>query len=757
MNRLILLIGVVLPYWLYAQLPPVGAWRDHLPYSSATQVVQSASGLFCATPYSLFSYNPTTGDLNTLSRAKGLSETGISTIAYDEPTQTLAIAYTNSNVDFIKGSQVYNNNDIKRKNSSGDKTIYRLFFYRDKLYCCTGFGIVVMDPQRNQTLDTYFPGNTVVTGLATDGTLWYVATPEGLKQAPVTSNALNNPQTWQPVGGIGLNTSGCRDIWFADNRLYLLKSDSVLVRQNNNWLPFYSSNRNISRIRIANGNLYVCENQPNTDGRITELKPDGSVLQTISLPDQLKKPNDIIFKDGQYYIADLFGGLRRLANGQLTTIAPNAPFEKSDGAMIFHKNVLYACAGSVNEAWQYQFNPNGFYTFSDGQWRSTSRFFTPALPDTVYDLIAVAAHPTNNDLFLGSYGGGLLRLSNNTITVLKQNSGLQPAVGDPGSYRVAGLVFDAANTLWISNYGAPAPLVVQKNNQEWQSFSPPFLLTENALSQILIDEADQKWIVSPKGNGLICFNHGSSISNTTDDRWRLLRSGRGNGNLPDNTVHCIAKDKNGFLWIGTSRGAAVLTCPETALMADCEATQPVVRQGSFAGALLAGEIVTAIAVDGANRKWMGTRNGVWLISADGDRVITHFTTDNSPLLDNVIRQIAIDPQTGEVFFATFNGTCSFRGTATEGGDRNTDVLVFPNPVPPGYTGLIAIRGLVNNAVVKIIDPNGRLAYQTRALGGQATWNGRTYKGVAVSSGTYLVVVANADNTEKTIAKIFIVR
>ena len=162
-----------------------------------------------------------------------------------------------------------------------------------------------------------------------------------------------------------------------------------------------------------------------------------------------------------------------------------------------------------------------------------------------------------------------------------------------------------------------------------------------------------------------------------------------------------------------------------------------------------------MAIDGANRKWIGTKNGVWLISPNGDKIIYRFTEENSPLLSNDIKQIAVDPTTGEVFMATFNGICSFRSSATEGGSFNDKILVFPNPVPPGYNGMIAIRGLVDNALVKITELNGKLVYQTRALGGQAVWDSRNYKGDKIASGIYLVIVRDDTGTEKIVTKIVI--
>jgi hypothetical protein len=179
----------------------------------------------------------------------------------------------------------------------------------------------------------------------------------------------------------------------------------------------------------------------------------------------------------------------------------------------------------------------------------------------------------------------------------------------------------------------------------------------------------------------------------------------------------------------------------------------VVAQGNFAGYLFAGQSVRDITVDGADRKWIATRDGAWLISADGQSVIRHFTEDNSLLLSSDVKKITVDGNTGEVFFATSKGICSYRGDATRGDDSNHRLVIFPNPVPPGYTGQIAIRGLVNNAIVKITGLSGRLVFQTRALGGQAVWDGKDYMGRSISSGVYLVLANTEDKSNPASGKI----
>ena len=259
----------------------------------------------------------------------------------------------------------------------------------------------------------------------------------------------------------------------------------------------------------------------------------------------------------------------------------------------------------------------------------------------------------------------------------------------------------------------------------------------------MIDDNNYKWIVSPKANGLICYDHGASIESQSDDRWKLLKAGAGNGNLPTNEVLSIAKDKNGYIWIGTSDGIAVIQCASELFSAfGCEAVLPIVQQGNFANYLFKGEEVQDIAVDAADRKWIATKNGVWLTSPAGDKIIYHFDETNSPLLSSEVKKIAIDGRTGEVYFATFKGICSFMSTATEANENNMGLLIFPNPVPPGFNGTIAVRGVRENAIVKITELDGRLVYQTRALGGQAIWDGKDYRGRKISSGVYLVLVSD---------------
>jgi hypothetical protein len=743
------------------KLQPIGQWREHLPYQSTIQVVATSTKIFAATPYNVFSVDDE-GSINRLTKVTGLNDVGVSAIAWDDATGQLVIGYTNSNIDVVKDRTVRNISDIKRSNIAGDKTVYYIYCNSGKAFLCTGIGIIVLDLTRYDVADTWGIGSNgsqvKVTGFATDANFLYAATAEGLKRAPRNSANLSDYRNWQLISGSnGISNGAVVSAMPIDTQIVVQKNDSVFISSGNSWQLLYADlNWPIVSINSAGGKILVCQRTSAGDSRVLVLNAMGTIEKIISQPGVVSFPKWATIKGSAIWIADFFGGLSKFS-GSAERYIPTGPLGTATGEMVVNKNKLFVAAGSVNDAWNYQYNRNGLYVFSGDEWTNINRTNTPAL-DSILDLVTIAIDPADESVWGGSFGGGLVNIATNGSTkIFKQNSTLQPAIGDPTSYRVSGLAFDQQGNLWISNYGAGQNLHVRKRDGSFKAFSIPFFHSENAVSQIVVDDVNQLWIASPKGNGVFVYNPGPNIDVTNDDRWKFFRLGAGAGNLPSNEVFSIAKDKNGFIWIGTGRGVGVVQCAEQVFDAQgCEAILPVVQQDRFAGYLLQDEEVRTIAVDGANRKWIGTKNGVWLLSAEGDKVIYRFTEDNSPLLSNDVKRIAIDPSTGEVFISTFKGICSFRSTATDGLKYNAEVLVFPNPVPPNYSGTIAIRGVANNSIVKIAEMNGRLVFETRALGGQAVWNGRNYKGEKIASGVYLVLVKDEGSSERLVTKIVIV-
>jgi hypothetical protein len=326
-----------------------------------------------------------------------------------------------------------------------------------------------------------------------------------------------------------------------------------------------------------------------------------------------------------------------------------------------------------------------------------------------------------------------------------------------GSIATVGTGFDSKGGLWVLCSGAEKLLAQKKNDDSWASYSLGGSASSVDCSKLFVDSYDQKWVI---------FRHTNSNPNyiavydetmPPNEGTRLLRGETGNGNIPGTQVFGIAQDLDGEVWIGTDEGIAIFYSPSTILTSsDYDAVRPLVNFDGYVQYLLETEVVTAIAVDGDNRKWIGTdRSGVFLLSPDGTEQIYHFTEENSPLFSNQVIDIVINAD-GEVFIGTANGIIAYKGTASAPSESYSDVYAYPNPVKDGYDGWIAVKGLMQDSDIKITDINGTLIYSTRSEGGQAVWNGKNFDGKKARPGVYLVFASISDGSETVVTKILII-
>ncbi|MFY7840356.1 MAG: two-component regulator propeller domain-containing protein [Lacibacter sp.] len=764
MKVLFLFAFILVAVQTIAQLQPIGRWREHMDYRSGKRVALSANSVYTATEFGAYMVSRNEGEITRLSKVSGFSDVGIRTLNYSVTDEKLLIAYKNSNIDILYRNDIINIPDILRSTVTGDKAINNISFYNSKAYLSTGLGVVVIDLLKYEVSNTFLIGNSggnvQVNGFAADANRFYAATEEGLKIANQSTVNLNDYRNWTNISGTnGLPAGAVKQVFVINNTIAVQYFNTIYGLNGSSWQALYTDAWRWESVNVSDGSFLLCEERFGwNERRVLVINNSGTITATVQNNNELRYPFHAVKSGSEIWVADYEKGLVKAEAAVYERYNINSPYGALDGELYFHKNKLYVAGGSVNAAWNYQYNGTGFFTYDGNEWKDYNRFTLPWM-DTVLDVISITVDPRDETIYAGSFGGGLVEMkSTNSFKIYKQNSPLNVAVGDPNNYRVGGMAFDNNNNLWISNFAGSNNFLVKKADGNWRNFRVPFLVQDNMVGGILIDDADQKWIQVPQGNGLFCFNHGASIDNTGDDRWKWFQTGRGSGNLPSNMVNCMAKDKDGFIWIGTDKGIAVIQCPGDVFTSNgCEAFQPVVQQDNFAGLLFENEDVRAIAVDAANHKWIGTLNGVWLISADGEKVLNRFTAENSPLLSNGIIRIAIDHATGEVYFSTFNGICSYRGSATEARENPDKVIVFPSPVPAGYGGTIGIRGLPENAIVKIVELNGRLVYQTRSLGGQAVWNGRDYRNQRVASGVYLVLAKDEFGAEKQVGKIVFIK
>ena len=452
-------------------------------------------------------------------------------------------------------------------------------------------------------------------------------------------------------------------------------------------------------------------------------------------------------------------------DNDILPITPDGPQSSNTSDLKISNGQLWTSHGPTSNRFN-RFITDGASTFHDNDWttyNSATSSNSVANLDTVFDWITLAIDPSkSNHVYIGTMGKGLLEFEDGTLTAIynQYNSVLDNRQDDPNFkwVGVQGLAFDEKRNLWMSNSYTNNALHCKRANGTWVTYNFSGTLTNNLLGEVIIDQGGQKWI-NVNGTGLLVFDDNGTIENKGDDQVKKLTNVEGNGNLPTLDVRSFVVDREGEVWIGTTEGVAVFYSPGSIFNGgNFDAQRVLIQQDGSNQYLLETEIVTAIAIDGGNRKWFGTENGgVFLMSDDGTEQILNFNTSNSPILSNNIVRIAVDDATGEVFFATDKGLISYKGTATGGSDEFEDpVYVYPNPIESSYNGLIAIKGLVRDANVKIADVSGNLIFETQAEGGQAVWNGRNFSGEKASTGIYMVFITDADGEQTHVTKLMIV-
>lgn len=738
----------------------LGTWTSHLPYNKAFDLAVAGEKIFCSTQGGLFYYNKADNSINKFSKEDGLSDSEISTLAWSAEHQSLVIAYKNANIDIVEGNNIINLPDIKRKQVLGDKNIYHIDLEGDLAYLSCGFGIVVLDIERKEIRETYLigpeGGQLKINSTCIFNDEFYAASDEGLFYADLNSPNLADFNNWEKHPRFNQETQSIPSMISGSEGIYMIVDDSdydfdSLYRYiGTTWelYPWFQQ-ENLRSLDLNKGRLTIC-----SQFHVDVFDSEGENIKHIYTGRPLSAEYD---EEDIMWVADEISGLIKNPNTfETIPLNPNGPPGITTIDLEFESGLLLGAAGGTTPSLANLYLPGEIYIYRNKEW-SGIRI------DTLRDLINLEIDPNDTShYFAGSWGYGLLEFRNGELVnhFTNQNSSLQTIIPGDYYYRLGGIVYDNHGNLWISNSAVSEPLSVFTRDRKWYSFPINEINTLN-LGEIIITQSGYKWIILPSGNGLFVYDDNGTIENADDDEMKKFSVLDRNNKIITNEIYSIAEDRKGNIWLGTNEGILVYYSPSRVFSGDNFYAQKIIiprNDGSGLGdPLLGTESVNAIEVDGANRKWLGTRNGgVFLVSEDGLEEVHAFNTDNSPLLSNTITDIAINDETGEVYFATSNGIISFISDATEPDDIFRDVYVYPNPVREDYEGSIVVSGLVEDTYVKITDINGNLVYETRSLGGQAVWNGKNLRDERVATGVYLVFCTTEDGLKTHITKLLFI-
>jgi hypothetical protein len=759
-----------------AQSAAFGDWQLHLPAQQPLVLADVGDRLYVADNSSFYFYDRTSNSTQQLSRRDGLSDVGVQALAYDSASAQLVVAYRNGNIDILgKSGSVRNVTDLLRKDVQTAKTVNRIQIYNGVAYLSTTLGVLVLDLARLEVRDTYAaigPGGAAINAYATvvlHDTI-FAATSRGLLRGRLNAaNNLLDYRSWTtevPVpskpGQVFVAAAAYRGHLYVASEFqgveYLVGAGASRA-----WRNMVGSYGGASpRLRPSAVGIFIAFRDADLrrfnalTGQITTVLPAAA---TGEIYDVVREA------DGTYFVASASKSLLRFGPGITSNpevIRPNAPATASAFSVLADaktNTVDIFTGGYSGDGGLQQGQRLGFYEYQNGQWTNynPTNFSATDFPDLL-DLSHGTRTP-DGTLYIGSYGNGLLEWKG--PGQYKQytfgtpgsplRSSLSPDASNPNFVRVPDVAADPNNgRVWVVNRhqrtNVPGLLRLRPSTGTWDAV-PAYAGFEN-LDRVTVDNLGNPWATRSRqtSTGLVAYD-------TTSRTPYYFTTTNG---LPSNSLYAIVRDRNGDLWVGTAAGVA--TCNPSLLATNGTAsnffTLPIACQGAGnCFPTLYSEAVTCIAIDGANRKWFGTANGLWLFDEKASVPLLHFTTANSPLPSNNIVDVAVNDKTGDVFVATQGGVVSYHGSATVTEGAPSCAQVFPNPVRPDFIGTVGINGVVNNGFVKITDIAGHLVYSTRAAGGTVTWNLADADGRRVRSGVYLVLTSDAEGKNTCVSKV----
>lgn len=770
-----LLLWIGLVHGVLAQ--PTGRWQAHTSMRQVTDLALAASAIWVATGGGVFRYHLAEGSLQRFTAVEGLHQVAVRALAWDARRQVLWIGYSDGVIDRLDPATgtVRAYFDIARAERFPDRQIYRLRMHGDSLLIATAFGVVVFDPVEGVVRDTYTQFGAfsdiavydLTVGPGPDGkpTLW-LATAQGVAHAPRAHPNLKDPGAWT-LERQGLDGKlPVRSIALHGQRLYIgLTQGLALRRQDGRYERLWEGAAVTDLQPVADLLLGAAGQQV--------LLVDAAASVRLLGSEGVRRPVRLAVQDDALWIGDAEAGLLR------------STLPEADASGLELQEVIHPDGPYVNVFADLAVDPSGNLWATDAATGAQAGFhkmnaagqWTAYLPDRLGGRKAfrpVHADP-GGQVWVGSDGHGLVQVApDGTLQFYDAtNSTLEPAAGTRNFIIVRGLGADAEGRLWVANLTAPNPLHVRLPDGTWQRAPIPSCINSlsTTLGRLLVDDYGQLWIIAvSRGNlrvntGLIIYDPGDDPTRADDDACRYLNErGSGGQGLPGVAVQALAEDRDGRIWIGTTEGLAyVLNNPFAASNPNTVPVWPLAaeRQPGANPFLLTGLSVNDLAVDPANRLWVATDDGVYVIEQTGVdfRIAAHFNEENSPLLSDVVHAIAVDERSGRVFLATAAGLVSYQGDAIRPAEQARPLFVYPNPVRVGAEedAIVFIEGLLEATELRIVTVDGRLVTRFPTRGGRVRWDGRDRYGRPVPSGVYLIIAVGQNGEGAAYGKVAILR
>jgi hypothetical protein len=774
--RVLLLLSWIVSLTLNSVLAQViDEWRVYSSFSTVNDIVVTEQGYrFVATQGGLVITDPL-GASSTLTTMDGLHRLDIQKIAYHPASKQLFLGYMDGAIDVyqIEYSTIQTLNDLLRVDQYPSKSIHDFVVYKDVLFAATDFGIIEFDID-----DLFVRQSYIGLGSLDRGTPVYAldilenemiaATSGGIVTANLNDNLIIS-ESWTLYTTVdGLPANLVQDVAYFNGDAYAVVQESLYIFDGERWFKEEGINYLQSLDIVHQG-----------DGQDLLLVFNNRIMRrsTYTSTKIYRVDNVRGIRTGTMLSDHLIMGTTDLGLLVFTSptdwdqFVPVGPYTNFFTGLDWSDGRLFSASSQNVTGDRIIDRSKGYSFFQDSSWVSFNAQNTELLDQENFKQAFTTAQNSTH-FFIGSWGSGVVKhnKTTNAIQVYNAfNSTIRGWKADNPEYTViSGLSADSKDQVWlVSRYGSEPLYVYEPNQDTWLAHAK-----DNAVStldeyvDLFIDSNDYKWISlqssTGDGTGLLVLDTNDPI-NLEDNRGIKLTTSVANGNLPDNKVTAFLEDKNGEVWIGTARGIARFLFPRFIVDSQRSSerqSQWLLNEDTSAVSryLLRDSNVSAMAVNGANQKWIGSVNqGLWLLNEEGSAILKHYTEDNSPLISNNILSITVNEESGEVFVATDRGLVSFIDIAQSPKTKMGSLKVYPNPFLYDQHERIIIENLSQATRIRVLDAGGNVVHELQASGGRVQWDGYDSSGRRLSSGVYFLVAWDVDEGERGVGKVVILR
>ena len=794
----------------------VGSWKQYPVFGEVTDLIDTDRYVWYATGGCLYSYDKDDDETRFYSGCKDLTGATVKFIRHDRDSNVLAVAFADGNIDMIfpDGSLV-NLPEIRDAGSGINRAVNDIRFDRNEMFVTTGSGLVIYDIERREVKESRIYNMPLRTVIPTPQYL-FLACAENENG----SYALYRVRRDASINSFDNLAFVCRYRDLIDDFCALDDSGTGYAVSRNGRLDYIEIDSGggcvFHDIRL-NGSYCHASGMSaddsgvvrfiSSDGVVGHYSGSGSLVADMAMPEEFR---DNLMASCRGLASVWLAGPDGIGNyriGKDLTVLREKSVP-SDAITFTEVSNIFPSAGN-----------NGFYVANLGmsRWHPAGdgdRFNVRLRLNNVskdgiknIDPVGVSANtgpgmssqsrygkyifsPTGivedpdipGRLYIGSGCEGVYVIEDGREIIKFDNT--NSTINKHADY-YCGTVFvtiDMDGNLWVCSRagGVKHPIAILPadkrkykdlkllTKEDWIIADYDLYLRVRDIKILHCRFSDMMFGVDATDRrGFLAVNHRGTLADPADDTyvgWSYMTDQDGNTFTPQSWT-CLVEDHRGHVWFGTTSGVISVTDPSRACDSGFRINRIKVPRNDGSGLadyLLGDDHIVAIAVDSSNRKWIGTNgSGLYLVSEDGDEIISHFTTGNSPLPTNIITALYCDPNSNSLFVGTLSGLYEYSSASSPPAPDYSDVYAYPNPVTPEYSGPITVTGLMDNSLVKIMDSGMRLVYQTTSEGGMAVWNGCNAAGQRVHSGVYYVLASSSGQSSGSssgdvVAKILVV-